>query len=407
MSFCISRPIRAQEHPVEVSGCGLARNPKAFDHKLVRVRGRLNVEFEDFVLGLGKCNTPQEIWLAFGGDVPGIVASTANDTVRKPNADIRVDGISLAIKKDDSFRRLYALIASRPGNKPAYRVTATLTGMFFAGHETKYGGGPLRYAGYGHLDCCSLLVITTVSDVESVPPAKLDLRGVVVGPDKKPLAGITVIDDIAGGSPPLRQTAVTNAQGRFAFSNSGRQLRIENPDYRPVALTASPGRAPVRVKLQDAKKSDWVIQRCGITTSRNKRTGFSVLFALPSSVESKKFDNDGEETLFVYRRGSDELHANLFISHEPYLAIDYADSLGSRSVSERWIRDAGGRIVGIDARGRNTYHGEYWRSLSFLSGDYVFYSASPSWNDLRLANRIIDSACFARADSKVLGDSPK
>jgi hypothetical protein len=62
----------------------LARNPRAFDGKLLRVRGTLNVEFEDFSLGIRNCETKQDIWLAFGGDVPGIVASTMNDSFRQP-----------------------------------------------------------------------------------------------------------------------------------------------------------------------------------------------------------------------------------------------------------------------------------------------------------------------------------
>ena len=48
------------------------QNPRAFDGKPIRVRGTLNVHFEDFSLGLGNCDTRQGIWLAFGGDVPGI-----------------------------------------------------------------------------------------------------------------------------------------------------------------------------------------------------------------------------------------------------------------------------------------------------------------------------------------------
>jgi hypothetical protein len=54
-----------QENPVEVPGCDLARNPKAFDGKLIRVRGTLNVHFDDFSLGIRNCDTEQDIWLAF------------------------------------------------------------------------------------------------------------------------------------------------------------------------------------------------------------------------------------------------------------------------------------------------------------------------------------------------------
>jgi hypothetical protein len=69
----------AQEAPPEVPLCELANHPKSFDGKTIRVRGSLNVEFEDFTLALPHCETDQGIWLAFGGDVPGIVASMVNE----------------------------------------------------------------------------------------------------------------------------------------------------------------------------------------------------------------------------------------------------------------------------------------------------------------------------------------
>jgi hypothetical protein len=80
--LCVPRSVCAQENPADVRGCDLAGNPKAFDGKLIRVRGTLNVYFEDFSLGIKNCDAHQGIWLAFGGDVPGIVASLVNDDVK-------------------------------------------------------------------------------------------------------------------------------------------------------------------------------------------------------------------------------------------------------------------------------------------------------------------------------------
>ncbi len=171
---------RAQEKPAEVSLCDLALHPKSFDRKTIRVRGTLDVNFEDFTLAIDNCGTQQQIWLAFGGDVPGIVASTANDNFRKPGTDLKVNGVSYGIAKDENFRKLYALIAARHGDKPTYRVTATLTGTFLAGEEIRVANGKTFLGGYGHLGCCSLLVITQVSNVESVPHADLNVRGIVL-----------------------------------------------------------------------------------------------------------------------------------------------------------------------------------------------------------------------------------
>jgi len=393
--LCISRSVFAQANPVEVSGCDLARNPKAFDGTLVRVRGTLNVYFEDFSLGFENCDTHQGIWLAFGGDVPGIVASTVNDNSRTPGSDIQVDGVSYGIKKDDSFRKLYALIVPRHGNKPDYRVTATLTGMFFAGNENRTANGTVYFSGYGHVWCCSLFVITEVADVESVPPANLNLRGVLIGLDGKPMEGFTVFDDVIGGSPAQRQETVTNKQGEFEVSNSGQQLRFEDPNYRPLALTVKPGGAPLRVRLQSAKRSDWLIPACGEVDSSN-RIGFSVLFILPNTMESSpfSFSDEGIESIFIYPRGGDQTSPDAIISSSSEKPTDETSSLDSKRFEERWIKDSAGKVIGIDARGRDK-HSAYWRVATFLDHDTFGYSPKPG-QPPNVLDQMIESACIAK-----------
>jgi len=362
--LCAPHLAGAQVGPPDVPGCELAKNPKTFDGKLVRVRGTLSVHFEDFSLDIPNCDTRQGIWLAFGGDVPGIVPSTANDTVRRPGSDIKVNGVSYGIKKDVNFWKFYALIAARHGDKPDYRVTATLTGMFFGEELRNSKGDVLSFGGYGHLGCCALLVITQVSDVESAPPANLNVHGVVIGIDGQPVEGFRVIDDILGGSPPGRQATVTDKQGKFAFSNSGQQLRFESPDYRPVALTADIGGSEIRVRLEDAKRSDWVIRACQ-KVHPGKRVGFSVLFALPKAMESEPFKGDNRQSIFVYQHGGSAPEADVIISRILDGATEEVDSLDSEWFEERWIKDEAGKVFGIDARGR-LREGEYWRKAVFL-----------------------------------------
>jgi hypothetical protein len=391
--LCIPRLVYAQENPVEVPGCELVRNPKAFDGKLIRVRGTLNVHFEDFSLGFGNCGSEQGIWLAFGGDVPGIVTSTVNDTVRKPGSDIELNGALYGIKKDDNFRKLYALIASRHGDKSDYRVTATLRGKFFAGEESRTAKGIVNFVGYGHLGCCALLVITQVSGVESVPQANLNLRGVLIGVDGKAVEGFTVFNDVLGGSPPERQKTVTNKKGEFAFSNSGQQLRFENPSYRPLALTVEPGGALIRVRLQDAKPSDWVILACEGDNSLS-RIGFSVLFALPKTMESNPLNSDDMQSIFVYPRGGEQSSAELIVSSSSEEISDAADSLDSEQFEERWIKDNAGKVVGMDARGRMK-NGGYWRTAIFPGHVSASYRLQAGKQPNAL-DKIIDSACVAK-----------
>jgi len=383
----------AQETPQEVTVCDLSKHPKPFDGEMIRVRGTLNVNFEDFTLSVKGCDTQQGIWLAFGGDVPGIVPSTVNDNARTPGADIKVNGVSYGIKKDENLRRLYALIAARRGDKPEFRVTATLTGAFFAGKENKLPSGQSTFMGYGHLGCCALFVITRVSDVESVPPANLNLRGTVLGPDGRPLEGFVVVDDVVGGSPPQRQQTTTNAKGEFEFSDSGQLLRFENLNYRPLALAVEPGTTPVNVRLEDTKRSGWVIPSCRQVNGSANRVGFSVLFALPKTLEPSPFNDGDTHAYFIIPRGREPYEAELVITTrsdqtaEPDVSYDLSPS------EERSIRDRAGAVVGIDSRGR-LKNGKRWRTAIFFH-DSAAYTLLPR-EQTSLFNEIIDSACIAK-----------
>ena len=89
--------------PVDVAPCDLATHPKSLDGKSVRVRAELSVHFEDFSLRIPNCRASQGVWLAFGGDVAGIVPSSVNDSPRRPGSNIKVRGVSYGLKKDDNF----------------------------------------------------------------------------------------------------------------------------------------------------------------------------------------------------------------------------------------------------------------------------------------------------------------
>jgi hypothetical protein len=390
-----ARPARAQATPQEVSFCDLANNPKSFDGKMIRVRGSVSDEFEDFTLFAEGCHTQQGIWLTFGGDVPSTVISTVNDNFRKPGTDLKVNGVSYGVEKDESFRRFYVLIAARHGDKASYRVTATLTGPFFAGGEEKLPDGGVAYSGYGHVGCCSLLVITKVSDVESVPPANLNLSGIVLGPDGNPMKGFPVVNEVAGGSPPQRQQTTTDASGHFEFSDSGSVLRLEEPRYRPIALAIEPGGSPVRVRLENAKPTDWVIPSCGQIGGSARRIGFSALFALPSDLESNLSDTFGGRTYFISPHGGEPGDAELLIStYTDQAERESEDFISSKWSEQRWIKDSTGAIVGIDSRGQRE-NGEYWRTATFLGRDSVDYDLS-SLSVARSMDHIIDSACIAK-----------
>jgi len=388
--FLCVLPAGAQKSPPEVAFCDLANNPKAFDGKTIRVRGTLSVYFEDFSLFSKDCTTEQVPWLAFGGDLPGIVTSTVNDNERQAGIDLNFKGVSYGIKKDENFRKLYALIAARRENEPEYSVTATLTGAFFAGEKTT---ADEFVGGYGHLNCCSLFTITEVADVVSDPPADLTLRGAVSGPDGNPVSGAIVWDDVEGGSPPERQFVTTDANGNFEFTNSGQLLRFEDPRYRPLALAVEPGGAPLHLRIEDAKQSDWIIRSCGETQQPNRRIGFSVLVTVTPGFQFRRFEGDeSRHSYFVFRKERPD-DPDLIISTRVNAKEDESELGGPGDSEQRWIKTEDGKVVGMDSRFQQGKF--YRRALLFSNQDAVAYAVRSG----RLAKRldqILNSACIAK-----------
>ncbi len=148
--------------PVEVSPCDLVQHPQTYDNKLIQIRDRVSIAFEDFSLETTGCGEKfRSVWLAYGGDEPTPTMSTVNDQSRAPGSVVKVHGRSISLVHDDSLelfkRRLSAVRVGVPGGN-LYEVTATLTGVFFAASQD---------GGFGHLHCCHLFVIQKVDAVES------------------------------------------------------------------------------------------------------------------------------------------------------------------------------------------------------------------------------------------------
>ena len=326
--------------------------------------------------------------------MPGVVASTANDNQRTPGKDITENGTSYAIEKNESFRRLYALISIRKNGKSVYSVTATLKGAFLAGDPQRGSDGAIRYAGYGHLGCCSLFVITQVSDVDSIPPAHLDLSGVVLSPDGKPARGITLLNDADGGYPPVRQQTVTDNSGQFHFADAGQIIRIELPEYRPVGRLVDAAGSPVSIRLERAQSSDWIVPACSKNSTKN-RVGFKALISLPSSMDAEYYKNDDEQTYFVYPKESSPPEAELIVEHDGRSGSLAGNGAGRESIwfSERWIKDSTGHVLGIDARGRDR-NGIYFRSAVLGEHDWVLYGLNKKDESPSELDKIIDGLCI-------------
>ena len=158
--------------PIDVSPCDLVKDSAKYNRELVRVRGKISIAFEDFSLQTHDCGKNLTgIWLAYGGDEPTPITSTANDRERRPGSVFNVDGIPVPLTRNADLelftRRTGAVRLAGPDKLceysecRLYEVSATLIGIFFAAPPDS------PVSGYGHLGCCHLLAIEKVSQVEA------------------------------------------------------------------------------------------------------------------------------------------------------------------------------------------------------------------------------------------------
>ena len=147
------------------------------------------------------------------------------------------------------------------------------------------------------------------------------------------------------------------------------------------------------MRLEPAAQSDWIIRACQ-KAHHGKRVGFSVLFALPKGMELAPLRNDDRQSVFVFHHGESAPEADLIISRILDGTTQAVESLDSGWFEERWIKDAAGKVVGIDARAR-LKEGGYWRNAMFFARDIAAYTLAPGQSPKTL-DEIIDSACVAK-----------
>jgi len=167
--------------PLDVSLCDLVQAPENYDHKRVRLRGNVDLQFENFTLDHTECgfnDSVHAVWLEYGGDEETSTVYCCGDHSKKPGSAVHIEGQSIGFVRDRSLdlfvSRLNAKRQALPNGDSCpgracylYDVTATLTGVFLAEPS---GQGP-ELGGYGHMGCCHLLTIEQVSDVSTTRTA--------------------------------------------------------------------------------------------------------------------------------------------------------------------------------------------------------------------------------------------
>ena len=155
------------EEPTKVSVCQLKNDPASFNHKRVEVTGFVSHGFENFTLFDETCSSSQSIWLEYGGkrnsNTVYCCGTVANG---KRKSVLEVENLAVPLVEDKVFREFDRIInRSSDSTLDAPRIHVTLIGRFFSGEQQKIGN-TISLGGYGHLGCCSLLVIEQVTSVK-------------------------------------------------------------------------------------------------------------------------------------------------------------------------------------------------------------------------------------------------
>jgi hypothetical protein len=156
----------AGETVSEASLCQLLHDPGAYNHKLIRVTGRVSRGFEDFSLHDPSC--PEDkiltiVWLEYGGAKPAQVkfCCVASDAPNKPNGKqpLWVDGVETPLLRDAMFGKFERLtVHLRRGET----IRARLVGRYFSGDKVELPDGRVSWEGFGHFGIASLFVIQQV-----------------------------------------------------------------------------------------------------------------------------------------------------------------------------------------------------------------------------------------------------
>jgi hypothetical protein len=158
----------ASEAPIKTTLCEIKQHPEKFLHKLVEFTAIASHGFEDSMVESSECTWKSDpsVWMEFGG-------KRSTDTMYccgfSPKPDrpevLKIDGLELPLDDDDLFQRFNNALQSHPRKGKSVTVQATLRGRIFAEQIKLAQNASGYWAGYGHMGCCMLFVVTQVVSV--------------------------------------------------------------------------------------------------------------------------------------------------------------------------------------------------------------------------------------------------
>jgi hypothetical protein len=152
LAFC---SVSHSEDALDVTVCKLLAKSRAYDHKLIKVSGRVSFAYEEFTLTSTECPAQRGgIWLEYGGTLKSRAIPEGREPRRRKA--LTVEGITTTLAEDATFADFDSSLHKPPG----VSVNATLVGRYFAG---KPGANRKEeWRGFGMWGMFSLLVIQQV-----------------------------------------------------------------------------------------------------------------------------------------------------------------------------------------------------------------------------------------------------
>jgi hypothetical protein len=178
------------EEPAKVSLCQVVGDRGRYNDKLIEVAGFVSHGFEDFTLFEPGCTSTLDIWLEYvGTSRSGTMYCCGVGVEMKRPEPLKIDDMTIELIEDDLFHEFDRLVQRQPDSI----VHATLVGRFFSGQReelpggllptgVRWGGG-IRWNGFGHMGCCSLLAIQKVVSIDPQKRRDVDYRAFPDDPD--------------------------------------------------------------------------------------------------------------------------------------------------------------------------------------------------------------------------------
>jgi hypothetical protein len=159
----------ASTQPRSVTYCELAKDPAAYNHKLIRITALVRHGFEEFTLSEPDCpDSPQglSVWVTYGGSIESntIYCCPGEGGQKARSAPLMLEGVQLPLIDDTTFHQFADLL----NKKRQVTVRVRAEGTFFSGKKQTINSSTY-WGGFGHLGLCSIFVIQRVDWFEPRP----------------------------------------------------------------------------------------------------------------------------------------------------------------------------------------------------------------------------------------------